>query len=291
MEKFDLSRGLFRCGQHNNYINNTLQTSIDLKSYHASMQVQLLDRFGQLAIFPTVFDQLDIRVDLELSKVDQAFEDKIKSLNGSTKCVNPLIREIRRRAYYHSVILRNKITHHIADLSADGERIVCKDKKGDTLFEFPLKNMGLLNRLLYWLAERKLNECGVFETSLLYSAYRQLFKDIDSEFSKISQGAQGLLPFEHDYTYIVEDFSKENVDLDIPLFDRFSHPPSPCGYESILEFERAHPNPDERLIYANRLFIFKYIDDLLMIPALAISQKKSSTLADFSEWAYVKDLI
>src|SRR5690606_11788836 len=111
--------GLLNIVQRTKVANGSASTHIDAIKYHPSLIKINLDFFGQMSIFPIVFDYLDTIIDIELSTTDKKFKEKIKALERDDRKRDKLLKYIERKTYSYATLLRNKLIHHVARFSDD----------------------------------------------------------------------------------------------------------------------------------------------------------------------------
>jgi len=120
---------------------------------------------------------------------------------------------------------------------------------------------------------------------LFHSAYNDVFGDIDHQYLANVPEAKQLPKLNLKLAHYLEDRSEDCISPDTSLFQQLAVPPSSCGYSSESEFLKAHPDPDEKTLQGNWLYIFTHNGKKLIIPSKAIISNKNGTLAAFSDWA------
>lgn len=282
LDRFDFSNGLLNIAQRTKVANSCTSSHVDAIKYHPSLTRINLDFFGQMSVFPIVFDYLDTIIDIELSVTDKKFKEKIKALEKDDRKRDKLLQYIERKTYSYSTLLRNKLIHHVARFSDDGTILICEDR--ETIMSLEIQRFGLLNKLIYTLATARSDTLNLLQKTLLHSAYSDVFGDIDQQYLMNLPETERLPKLNLRVGHYLEDRSEDSISSDTSLFKQLSFPPSPCGYGSNDDFLRAHPNPDKQILYSNWLYTFTYEGGKLIIPSIAIINNKDGILADFCDW-------
>lgn len=283
LDRFDFSSGLLNIVQRTKITNGHAYSRSDAIQYHSSLIKMNLDSFGQMSIFPITFDHLDTVIDLELSTTDKKFKEKIKTLKKDNRARDEVLRYIELKTYSYSTILRNKLIHHVAKFSDDGTMLLCED--AETPITLEVEKFGLLNKLIYTLATNRSSTPNLLQKTLLHSAYSDVFGNIDRQYLTNLPEAERIPKLNFRFGHYLEDRSEDSISPDTSLFEQLAVPPSSCGYDSEDDFLKAHPDPDEKILQGNWLYILTYEGRKLIVPSKAIISNKGGTLAAFSDWA------
>lgn len=280
LDRFDFSNGLLSIAQFTKITNGHAHSHTNAIQQPSKMS---LNSLGQMSIFPIAFDHLDTIIDLELSTTDKKFKEKIKILEKDSRARDKTLRYIELKTYSYSTTIRNKLIHHVAKFSGDGIKLLCEDAQNT--IALVIEHFGLLNKLIYTLATKRSSKPNLLERTLLHSAYSDIFGNIDRQYLANAPEAKQLPKLNLRYAHYVEDRSEDYISPDTSLFQQLAAPPSPCGYGSESEFLKAHPDPDEKILQGNWLYILTFNGKKLTVPSMAIINNKNGTLAAFSDWA------
>lgn len=283
LDRFDFSNGLLSIIQSTKIANGYASSHIDAKQYAPSLLKMNLDSFGQMSMFPIAFDHLDTVIDLELSTTDKSFKDKITVIEKDSRSRDPVFRYIELNTYRYATVLRNKLIHHVATFSTDGNRLLCDDAKTPMTLE--IDKFGLLNKLLYTLATTRSKAPNLLQKALLHSAYSEVFGHVDQQYLTNLPEVATTPTLSLKFGHYLEDRSEDSICPDTSLFEQLARLPSSCGYGSEGEFLKAHPDPNKKILLGNWLYIFTHEDIKLVVPSKAIINNQEATLAAFCEWA------